>query len=276
MKILYIGDIMAEPGQRVVEKVLPKLKKKYDIDFVIAQAENMDASGKGPGHAEIERMQKAGVDFFSGGNHSLLGKNSKKLYDDNISVIRPANLVTDTGDGWKIVKTKHGRVLIVSILGQVVGSTQPEVENPLQKIDEILNALTHQNSTRISGGLSDEQFVASIINFHGDFSSEKRVFGYYVDGRVSAVIGDHWHVPTADAMILPGGTAHITDVGMCGTLHSSLGVKTSVIAERWKSGKSSRNEIETGGPLQFNAVLLDIDETSGFARSIEHIQQIIE
>jgi metallophosphoesterase (TIGR00282 family) len=265
MKILYIGDIMAEPGQKIVEKILPKFKQKYQVDFVIAQAENIDEAGKGPGHREIERMQKAGVDFFSGGNHSLLGKNSKMLYEDGkIPIIRPANLKTNLGKGWKIVETQHGKILIVSILGQTVGSNKAEIENPLETIDRILNAL------------SNEHLAASIINFHGDFSSEKRVFGYYVDGRISAVIGDHWHVPTADAMILPGGTAHITDVGMCGTLHSSLGVKTSVISERWKTGKSSRNEIEQAGPLQFNAVLLDISETTNFPRTIEHIQQIIE
>jgi calcineurin-like phosphoesterase len=93
---------------------------------------------------------------------------------------------------------------------------------------------------------------------------------------VSAVIGDHWHVPTADAMILPGGTAHITDVGMCGSLHSSLGVKTSVIIDRWKTGKSSKNEMEDKGVLQFNALLIDVDETTGLAKEVEHIQRVIE
>jgi len=265
MRVLYVGDIMAGPGQQVVEKLLPQLRKKYQPDFVIAQAENIDESGKGPGYKEIKRMQACGVDFFSGGNHSLLGKNSHDLYgDESMPVIRPANLDSDTGKGYKIINTSQGNILVVSILGQTVGHGQPRIANPLDTIDKILSTL------------SEEDFAASIVNFHGDFSSEKRVFGYYLDGRVSAVIGDHWHVPTADAMILPGGTAHITDVGMCGTLHSSIGVRTELIVNRWKTGRPSRNEIEEKGPLQFNAVLVDVDESTGLARSIEHIQQIIE
>ncbi|MBW3568703.1 YmdB family metallophosphoesterase [Candidatus Parcubacteria bacterium] len=265
MKILYIGDVMAEPGRRAVIQYLGDAKNRPGPDFVIAQVENADDAGKGAGPKEIRELQEAGVDFFTGGNHSLLGKESEKLFaEPNVPAIRPANLKTEIGSGWKVVETKHGNILFASILGQTVSSNPAEIDNPLKTIDKILNVLSNQ------------QLAASIINFHGDFSSEKRVFGYYLDSRASAVIGDHWHVPTADAMVLPGGTAHITDVGMCGTLHSSLGVKTPVIAERWKFGKSSRNEIEQSGPLQFNAVLLDIDETTGLARSIEHIQRIIK
>src|SRR5690606_15721437 len=105
--------------------------------------------------------------------------------------------------------------------------------------------------------------------------SEKRVIGYYLDGRVSAVVGDHWHVPTADAMVLPKGTAHITDVGMCGTIHSSLGVKTDVIMRRWKDDEVNKNELEQNGPMQLNAVLVDVDENTGLAKSIKQIQKTI-
>lgn len=265
MKILYVGDVMGEAGRRVVDSLLPTIKEEFQVDFVVAQAENSDNSGKGPGPEHLKQMQAAGVDFFSGGNHSLLGKESSKVYkDDSLPIIRPANLTEGIGHGYKVVNTKFGKVLIVSILGQTVGARQAELNNPLETIDKILNELS----------ISD--LVATIVNFHGDFSSEKRVFGYYLDGRVSAVIGDHWHVPTADAMILPGGTAHITDVGMCGSLHSSLGVKTSVIIDRWKTGKSSKNEMEDKGVLQFNALLIDVDETTGLAKEVEHIQRVIE
>lgn len=264
MKILYIGDIMAGPGRRVVTQVLPELKKKHEVDFVIAQGENM-AHGKSPRRSDIEEMQKTGVDFFTGGNHSLTNPATNELYEDGEApIIRPANIIDAQGEGWKIVETEKGKVFIASILGQTVGSQKLDLDNPLKVIDEILNTL------------SNNDISALIVNFHGDYSSEKKVFGYYLDGRVSAVIGDHWHIPTADAQIMPKGTAHITDVGMCGTLHSSLGVKTEVIAERWYTGKSSKNEIEEDGPLQFNAVMIDIDESTGLARSIEHIQQIID
>lgn len=253
---------MGDPGKKVVEQILPDFIKEHRIDFVIAQAENI-ADGKSPRPIDVDEMQKAGVDFFTGGNHSFSNKETKKLHENpSIPLTRPANVDDKEGDGWKIVKSKDQNIFIASILGQTVGARRVEITNPLDKIDEILEGL-------------DDSTKVRLVNFHGDFSSEKRVFGYYLDGRVSAVIGDHWHVPTADAMILPKGTAHITDVGMCGSLHSSLGVKTSVIVDRWKTGQHSKNEIEESGPLQFNAVIIDVDESTGLARTIEHIQKIV-
>lgn len=263
MKILYIGDIMALPGQTAVTKILPKIKKEYKPDFIIAQAENIDREGKGPGLKDIQVMQKAGIDFFTGGNHSLRGSGSAELYkDESIPAVRPANLKEAPGNGWKIIDTDFGRVLIISILGQTVGRPL-NITNPLEKIDEILKITAKEN------------IAARIVNLHGDFSSEKKVFGYYLDGKVSAVVGDHWHIPTADAMVLPKGTAHITDVGMCGALHSSLGVKSQVIIDRWKTKKPSKNIIEENGPLQFNGVIITIDTNSGLAAAIELIQRII-
>jgi metallophosphoesterase (TIGR00282 family) len=263
MKIFYIGDIMALPGQKVVSQLLPGYIKEYGIDFVIAQAENSDPEGHGPRFEDLKAMQASGVDFFTGGNHSLRGKETEAIFSQTeIPIVRPANMKDAPGSGYKIVDTPHGKILIASMLSQIVGNQRVEMENPLHTVETIYE--------------ENQDIKVKIINIHGDFSSEKRVFGYYLDGRFSAVIGDHWHVPTADAMILPNGTAHISDVGMCGTLHSSLGVKTNVITERWKTNHSSRNQIETEGPLQFNAVLIDIDETTGLSRSIELIQRIVE
>lgn len=264
MKMLYIGDIMAEPGYTAVAKVLPALKQEHQIDFVIAQAENSNHVGKGPGIADIERMQALGIDFFTGGNHSLTGEASTELYQNpDAPVIRPANLLSDLGAGYKVVPTSQGNILVASMLGQTVGKPI-EIANPLTTIDTIIEETKDQN------------IVARIVNLHGDFSSEKRVFGYYLDGVFSAVLGDHWHVPTADAMVLPKGTAHMTDVGMCGTLHSSLGVPIEIIVDRWKNNGLRKNEIELHGPLQFNAALIDIDTQTGLSRSITHIQRIID
>lgn len=255
---------MAEPGQKIVARLLPEIRKEYAPDFIIAQAENSNPEGKGPGKQEIQALQSMGIDFFTGGNHSLRGTGSAELYADEAApIIRPANLEGAVGQGYKIVETSFGKILIVSMLGQTVGKLL-EIRNPLHEIDDILEATKNEN------------IVARIVNFHGDYSSEKRVFGYYLDGRFSAVIGDHWHVPTADALLLPKGTAHITDVGMCGTLHSSLGVKTDVIAKRWSTDLPSPNEIEENGPLQFNAVLIDVDTATCLSRSITPIQRIID
>jgi calcineurin-like phosphoesterase len=155
-------------------------------------------------------------------------------------------------------------VLVVSLLGKIVGKDADKtVDNPLKTIDKILEETKHVKC------------IAKIVNFHGDFSSEKRVIGYYLDGRVTAVVGDHWHVPTADAMVLPKGTAHITDVGMCGSLHSSLGVKLDTIINRWRNGQVSPNVLETNGPFQFNAVLIKTTD-SGLAKSIKPIHKTIK
>lgn len=264
MKILYIGDVMGNAGFKAVSAVLQDVQKEYSVNFTIAQSENSNPNGKGPSKFEITAMQQLGIDFFSGGNHSLSGPLSSELYEDAANpVVRPANLRNVAGDGYKIVETPFGSILVASMLGQTVGRTL-DISNPLEAVEAILKET------------QDLELVARIINFHGDYSSEKRVFGYYLDGRFSAVLGDHWHVPTADAMILPKGTAHITDVGMCGTLHSSLGVKTSTIVKRWKTGKASRNEMEESGPLQFNAVVIDVDTETGLSRSITQVQRTVE
>lgn len=262
MNILYIGDVMAEPGIRVVEKLLPKLRVEKSVDLVIAQAENV-SEGKGFVPADMKRLQKAGVDFFTGGNWTAHKTEIHSLLTDPSSpVIGPANMHNCPGDGWKLVQTKHGKVLVVSLLGAIVGrDADTPVDNPLHTIDTII--AEHGDST-----------AAVVVNFHGDYSSEKVIIGHYLDGRASLVVGDHWHVPTADARVLPKGTAHITDVGMCGTLDSSLGVTFESVLTRWKDGKIVRNEIEGAGPTQFCAVLANIDEKTGNANSIEQIRVI--
>jgi calcineurin-like phosphoesterase len=149
------------------------------------------------------------------------------------------------------------------LLGQIVGrDADKPVDNPLLIVDKILES---QKNT---------EKVATIVNFHGDYSSEKVVIGHYLDGRVTAVVGDHWHVPTADARVLPGGTAHITDVGMCGVLDASLGIKFESVLPRWRDDKQTRNVLETEGRRQFNAVLIDVG-VGGTANSIDLMRQIL-
>lgn len=263
MNILYIGDIMGEAGIQSVEKVLPELHGQYEIDLVIAQAENVTA-GRGIDLADFERLQKAGINFFTGGNHIFDNKEIyPKLNDATSPVIRPANYPVGTpGLGFKYISTSSGKILVISLLGQIVGkqSSRP-LDNPLRVIDAILKA--EQGSAK----------SALIVNFHGDFSSEKVIIGHYLDGRVTAVIGDHWHVPTADARLLPKGSAHITDVGMCGALDSSLGITFDSVVPRWRDGVQTRNLLEENGQRQFNAVLIASND-AGLADSIEQIQRI--
>lgn len=262
MNILYVGDVMGEMGLEVAEKVLPDLVKEKKIDLVIAQSENV-SEGKGITPKDFSRLQKAGVDFCTGGNWSLHQEAIiPALSDPAQPIIRPTNYPAGTpGLGWKYIDTAKGRVLVASLLGQIVGKDADKpVDNPLQVIDQILES---QKAVKRA---------ATIVNFHGDYSSEKVVIGHYLDGRVTAAIGDHWHVPTADARVLPGGTAHITDVGMCGALDASLGVKLDSIIPRWLGGRKTVNVLETGGPRQFNAVIIESDSQGG-AISISRIRQ---
>ena len=264
MKILYIGDIMGRPGRQTIQKVLPDLIREKGIDFVVAQGENL-SSGKGLQIKTAEEMLAAGIDFFTAGDWTL---HREEIYpwleDPARPAIRPANYPEGTpGRGYKIVDTPFGKVLVASLLGQTVGYRQPVVDNPLRAIDRILDETKSQ------------KFAASIVNFHGDFSSEKIVIGQYLDGRVSIVVGDHWHVPTADARVLSGGTAHVTDVGMVGSRDSSLGIKTDLIVKRWLSDERSRNELETDGVRQFCSLLVDVDTANSRAKSVEQIIRFV-
>jgi hypothetical protein len=264
VNILYIGDVMGEPGIRVVEKVLLELRREKQIDLVIAQAENV-TDGRGISPEDFNRLQAAGVDFCTGGNWSAYREEIIPLLDDpDEPIIRPANYPEGTpGLGHKYIETAKGNVLVVSLLGRIVGKDSDKpVDNPLHVMDRILDE--EKTTAR----------VATIVNFHGDYSSEKVVIGHFLDGRATAVVGDHWHVPSADAEVLPGGTAHITDVGMCGSLDSSLGIKSDIILKRWQTGKPSRNQLETAGRMQFNALLVESDATTALAKSAKLVQKI--
>lgn len=262
MNILYIGDVMGEPGIRTVERILPKVRQDHSVDLVVAQAENTTA-GRGISVKDFARLRKAGVDFCTGGNWSLWRNEIvPAMSDPQQPIIRPANYPAGTpGIGYKYIDTLKGRVLAVSLLGQIVGrDASKTLDNPLKTIDKILE--------------SAEPHVATVVNFHGDFSSEKVIIGHYLDGRASMVVGDHWHVPTADARVLPKGTAHQTDVGMCGVLDASLGITFESVLPRWYDGVQTRNQLADNPPYQFNALLATVDEHTGLATAAQQIQII--
>ena len=263
MNILYVGDVMGEVGIQVIEQVIPNVRREKQIDLVIAQSENT-TEGKGISLVDFARLRKAGVDFCTGGNWSLHREEIiQALNDPAQPIIRPANYPVGTpGLGHKFIQLKGKMTFVISLLGHIVGKDADKpLDNPLQKIDVILEAN------------KDTPRDATVVNFHGDYSSEKVVIGHYLDGRVTAVIGDHWHIPTADARVLPSGTAHITDVGMCGALDASLGVTYASVIPRWRDGQQTRNILESSGPRQFNAALITTT-TDGLAHSIEHIRQV--
>jgi metallophosphoesterase (TIGR00282 family) len=265
MKILYIGDIMGQMGQDTVRQVLPGLIRDEQIDFVIAQGENL-SEGKGMTPNDVREMQKLGIDLFTGGNWSWAKEDIFPLLENTKEpIVRPANYVEEMpGRGYHIVDTASGKVLVINLLGQIVGYYQPETSNPLKMVDSILEET------------KNEKLAAVVVDFHGDYSSEKLVIGQYLDGRASLVVGDHWHIPTADAMVFPGGTAHITDVGMTGSLDSCLGIKTDIIVKRWASDERSRNVLETEGRRQFCAVVVETKSGDIKAKSIRQIVRYLD
>ena len=254
---------MADAGQQVLAEVLPSVREEHQPDVIVVQAENL-TDGRGVAVEDMRKLQDMGVDFLSGGNWTpYLDETHPLLLDPKEPIIGPANFGADPGPGYKYIETAKGRVLFISLLGQVVGRQLPDISNPLKKIDEILET-----------ELAKQTPAAIVVNFHGDYSSEKRIIGYYLDGRVSLVVGDHWHVPTADAMVLPKGTGHITDVGMCGSIHSSLGVSLESVIPRWRNEVQTRNIQDAKKPWQFNAVLAEIE--NGLTKKITQIQRILE
>jgi metallophosphoesterase (TIGR00282 family) len=260
MKVLHIGDIVARLGRRTVQKLLPDLITEYGIDLVIAQSENV-TTGNGLTIKAIHELMGAGVNAFTGGNHSFRKEVFRSYFQDpSVPVLRPANYPADRpGRGSMLVETPYGRFLLISVEAARYNADQSELGHPLKVVDEILKKYEHT------------QLAGSLIDMHGDLTSEKVAAGYHFDGRASVVVGTHTHVPTADARVLAGGTATITDVGMVGGAGTVLGVDKDIIIGRWLDDQPRRHEVPTHGEAVFNAVLVDIDTATGKARSIQQI-----
>jgi len=246
MKILFFGDIIGKIGRKAIRAVLPEMKKEYQPDLVIANVENL-AHGTGVTSKTLQELIEAGVDVFTSGNHIFKKPEALDLLSAKDSVLlRPANYLTALpGSGYKIVAVGSRSLLVVNLLGRVF--MKEEFACPFLEIDKILAEVNQENLAGV------------IVDFHAEATSEKNAFGWYVAGRVSAVLGTHTHVPTADERILPQGTAYISDVGMVGATDSVIGDKKEPIIESFLSGKNHTIEIPEEGEVEVDAVLLEID-----------------
>lgn len=270
MKILFIGDIFARPGRRAVEAVLRPIVEEHKIDLVIANGENM-RHGKGVSKENLIEMQRAGVDFLTSGNHIFKAKEIVPfLNDKSLPILRPANYPPGVpGRGYEIVTSRSGvLVLVINLLGRLF--IKEEVDCPFRAMDAILERF------------SNVELDAIFVDFHAEATSEKAALANYLDGRVSAVIGTHTHVPTADARILPGGTAFQSDVGFVGPIDSIIGVDKKQIIEHFLTQLPARHDIATG-PVVFNSTIIELDTAtfgskSGVrrAKSIEMLHKTFE
>lgn len=252
MVILCIGDVVGPSGCAHVAKVLPLLKQKYAVDMVLANGEN-SADGNGVTPQSAKSLFDAGVNVVTGGNHVLRRRQIYDFLDKKNGLIRPANYHGSApGAGVFVYDHPKFRVCVINLQGIVY------LQNILSPFDCIEKILETADTPNI------------IVDFHAEATAEKLCLAYYLDGRVTAVLGTHTHVPTADARILPKGTAYITDMGMCGGFNSVLGVTPALAVQRMQTSLPTRFETDTED-IRLSGVLLDLDEKNGKCREIRQL-----
>ncbi len=255
MRLLLIGDIVGRSGRRAVNVNLSGLRREFKLDLVIANGENA-AGGKGITKEVAQELFSSGVDVLTMGNHVWNKREAYEYISRETRIVRPANYPPGVpGSGTGIYDTPCNiKVGVINLAGRVF---MPAIDCPFRKADEIVPKVK-------------EKAQVVIVDFHAEATSEKVAMGWYLDGRVSAVVGTHTHVQTADERILPGGTAYITDLGMTGPMDSVIGVKKEIIIHKFITQIPQHFDVATG-PFQFNGVVIEIDEDTGEAVSIERI-----
>lgn len=260
MKILFIGDIVGKIGRKAVAQILPKWRKKLEPDLVVANVENI-AHGVGLTAQTFEEVRLAGVDFFTTGNH--WGRKSEGLtlfQDASLPLIRPLNWPANVaGAGYKVIEVGTTKVAIINIMGQIF--MHEKCDNPFHALDKVLAELP-------------KGVKIILVDFHAEATSEKVCLGWHLDGRVSAVVGTHTHIPTADQRILPQGTAYVTDVGMVGVRDSSIGADKDIAIRRFL-GETKLGLKPAKGKVEVNAILLTI-KSDGKAKKIKRLRETID
>jgi len=256
MLILAIGDVIGKPGRQAVQKILPGLRQQYHLDMVIANSENA-AGGMGLTYSTARELLEAGADILTSGNHIWNQKEIIPYLDSNLPIIRPLNYPPGV-PGRGCLTQEH--IVVVNLIGRTfIGN----FDCPFRAMDTLL------------AGLSNKHTVI-IVDFHAEATSEKVAMGRYLDGRVSAVVGTHTHVGTIDAKIFPKGTAHVTDIGMVGPETSIIGDDVESVMSRFLTAMPARLSVGTDTRIIFNSVLINIDDKSGQAISIERIDREVD
>lgn len=257
MNVLFVGDIVGKPGREAALSLVPSLRAEYSADLVIANAENV-AGGWGITRDIVRMLLVRGeIDVITTGNHAFGKPESLDVYDEEPRLLRPANFPPGTpGRGGGLYKTRGGVLVgVLNIMGRAL--MEQSLDDPFRMVDEILTCARAQTPVLF-------------IDFHAETTSEKLAFAWHCDGRVSAIIGTHTHVPTADERVLPGGTAYITDVGMCGPDASIIGMDIESVLTRFRTQMPRRFKV-AAGPATLCGVFIDVDEATGHARHIERL-----
>jgi len=257
VRILFIGDVFGAAGRRAVAERLPEIRRRLAPDFSVANAENL-AAGFGLTAALAEELFEAGIDVLTGGNHTWDRREALPFLEENGRILRPANYPPGApGRGAGVFVSRGGaKVAVLNLIGRVFLDAY---DCPFRTADEAIPVLR-------------EETPILLVDFHAEATSEKIAMGRYLEGRVSAVIGTHTHVQTADETILPGGTAYLTDAGMTGPHDSVIGVKTDLIFKRFLLKMPVRFEPAEGDP-RFSGAVVDVDPASGRALRIARIHE---
>lgn len=265
LKILFIGDIYGKLGRQTIKKLLPKIKKEHKPDFIIANAENA-AHGSGLTKLTMDELFDYGVDCITMGDHSFDRPNdAEDCFTAGHHIIRPANLpVQNPGQGYIIIEKKGRKYAVINLLGRV---NMPFCYDcPFKTLDLLLNEIK----------LANIKTSAIIVDMHAETTAEKICFGHYADGKVTAILGTHTHVPTADARLLPLGSAYITDTGMTGAYNESLGLglenSIKTLIDQVKHPRVTPDE----GQVQLNCVLIEIDDKKSKAKSIKQLTYLTD
>jgi len=259
LKVVFIGDIVGGSGRRTIAAVLPTIREEHAPDLVIANVENA-AGGFGINRTSLDELIAARVDFFTAGNHVWDKKEGVELLSQFENIVRPGNYPGGApGVGGRTVPGTQERVAVVNVQGRVF---MPAIDCPFRWIDGFLCGL-------------DRRTKIVIVDVHGEATSEKIAMGWYLDGRVSLVVGTHTHVPTRDCRVLPRGTGYVTDVGMTGSYDGVLGVKKEAVLERFLSMRPTRFEV-AGTDLRCDYVMAEIDDETGRTTAMKHLQATVE
>ena len=262
LKVLFLGDVFGKPGRQAVQRLVPRLIAREGLDLVVANAEN-SASGVGVTPEGADELLAAEVDLLTSGNHSWAKREIVPYLERKDGrLLRPANYPPGTpGRGRAIVATPDGRKLgVVNLEGRVF---MRSLEDPFRVVLDEIAALRAEGARAI------------LVDIHCEATSEKNAMGWYLDGKVSAVLGTHTHIQTADARVLPGGTAYVTDVGMCGPWDSVIGVRKELAIERFLTARPVGFE-PAKRDVWLQGAIVDIDDDSGRARSIARVQEKLE
>jgi 2',3'-cyclic-nucleotide 2'-phosphodiesterase len=255
LRILFLGDVVGEPGRRAVIETIPLLKKEREIDFIVVNGENA-AAGRGITPKITIDLLRSGVSVVTTGDHIWDQKEIGAYIDTEPRLLRPINYPSGTpGQGSIVLDTAKGKIGVINVQGRTF--MQPILENPFRVIEEEVARL-RQETTVI------------FVDAHAETTSEKIALGRLLDGKVSAVVGTHTHVQTADERIFPGGTAFLCDAGMCGPSDSILGREIEPIVARFQTNLPVQFPVARG-PVRLNGALIEIDETTGRALKIERI-----